>query len=510
MTARPTVERQRRAQNNSVNFGEQFSRPAGAARSKRILHSPAGTLIVTVLIGMALWAVVRSQTVRVAVTVPVPVDLEKLDPQLREYIVAKVKWVRAAPADAQRQATLGMVYAANGLWSEARAAFQTVSRLLPNEPHAQLYLAVAAQELNDFADALKRFREVAGRFPKFAPGFARLGDALLKLGAVDEAGKAFQKLTELAPNEWRGYAGLGEVAVRKNQFAEAARQLEHALRIDPSVKTVHHQLGLAYRGLGRSEDAQLQLALGVNGINYPMPDDWSRSAGEHMKLLPDLFEAADDYVQAGQPQKAVALLEEVLRFHPDDLGVMIKLAIAHNRAGTPAQARALLQKVIERDHRNLGACVALAFSCAELRLFDEALAHAQRAAEIAPNTPQPLMAKANALLAMEKDEEALAALDAAANADPKNAEIQIELGDICWRNLARTNEALRHYEQAAQLSPASEAVQIRLADLYLELARPKEAATALNTLHKLAPNDPDLVSFDERFKRLTNESAAKP
>ncbi|MBI3417525.1 MAG: tetratricopeptide repeat protein [Verrucomicrobia bacterium] len=493
-----------------MNFGEQFSRPVGATRPQRLLSSPVGALIVAVLMGVAVWAVVRSQPMHVAPSVPVPADLEKLDPQLREYIAAKLKWVREAPADPKRQATLGMVYAANGLWAAARAAFQNVSQLLPAEPHAQLYLAVAAQELNDLPEALNRFRDVAGRFPQFAPGFARLGDALLKAGAVDEAEKAFRHLTELAPNEWRGYAGLGEVAVRRNQFAEAARQLEHALQLAPSEKAAHHLLGLAYRSLGRLGDAQRELALGLDGVHYPMPDDWSRSAAQHMKLLPDLFEAADDYIQAGEPQKAVTMLEEVYHFHPNDLGVMTKLAIALNRGGEPAKGRALLLKVVAQDQRNLAAYVALAFSCTELKLLDEALAHAQRAAELAPNTPQPFVAKANALLALEKDEEALAALESASTADPKNSEVHREIGDICWRNLNRTNDALRHYEQAASLAPASAAIQVRLVDLYLELARAKEAATALNTLHKLVPNEPKLARFDERLKTLTNQSVAKP
>ena len=229
-----------------------------------------------------------------------------------------------------------------------------------------------------------------------------------------------------------------------------------------------------------------------------------------MKLLSDIFEAAEDYLQAGQPQPAVALLEDAYAHHSKDLGVMNKLAIAYNRAGEPAKGRALLQKVIDQDSRNLAAYVALAFSCSQLGLFSEALAHAERAAELAPNAPQPLVAKANALLGMEKDEEALAALEAASKADPKNAEIHSEIGDVCWRNLSRTNDALRHYEAAASLAPASAAVLVRLADIYLELARAKDAASALNTLHKLVPNEPDLVSFDARLKQLTNESSAPP
>src|SRR5437867_9733833 len=47
--------------------------------------------------------------------VPVPRDLEKLEPQLRAYLKDQIEWTRKAPRNMHRQATLGMVYAANAL-----------------------------------------------------------------------------------------------------------------------------------------------------------------------------------------------------------------------------------------------------------------------------------------------------------------------------------------------------------------------------------------------------------
>jgi len=60
--------------------------------------------------------------------VPVPNDLAKLEAQVRAYLSKEIDWVRAAPNDPNRQATLGIVYAANALWPEARNAFQNVGR----------------------------------------------------------------------------------------------------------------------------------------------------------------------------------------------------------------------------------------------------------------------------------------------------------------------------------------------------------------------------------------------
>src|SRR6185503_13444839 len=90
-------------------------------RSKAQFYS---MIAVTVLI---ILGVAVTQNVGVwrkpAVDVPVPADLEKLDPQLRDYLRLQLKWVQKKPVDPTRQATLGIVYAANLLWSEARRCF---------------------------------------------------------------------------------------------------------------------------------------------------------------------------------------------------------------------------------------------------------------------------------------------------------------------------------------------------------------------------------------------------
>src|SRR5438552_5296561 len=187
---------------------------------------------------------------------PAPVNLDKLDPQLREYVVQKLEWVRQRPRRADRHATLGLVYAVNGLWQEARVAFENAARLDPKNPLPHMYVGVAAQELGELNQAVEIFRELISKFPSFPQGYYRLGAVLPRTGALDEAETAFRRLIELAPDEWRGFAGLGEVELRKGRHAEAAQHLERAVQLDFNAKTAHHLLGQAYRSLGRPGDAE--------------------------------------------------------------------------------------------------------------------------------------------------------------------------------------------------------------------------------------------------------------
>jgi len=436
--------------------------------------------------------------------VPAPSQLDKLEPQLRDYLAEKIKWTREEPRDFHRQATLGMVYAANSLWREAQRAFRNAAKLNPREPLAALYVAISTQEMGEYEEALGEFRQLTLRFPDFPQGFYRLGEAALRGGLLDEAEPAFQRLMALAPREWRGYAGLGDVNLRKGNFPDATALLEKAVELDPEAKVAHHLLGQAYRGLGRIEDARLHLALGVSQTRNFMEDDWSQTVSQHAKLVQDQMEIASEYSAAGQSAKAEEILSQALPYQPENLTLINALAIVYNRSGRPDKARAVLLNVLQKDARYLPALVTLSHSCADLGLNDDALNYANRAIELGPSVVQTYLAKANALLAAGRDSEALEALEAANRCDPQNAEIQVELGDVCLLNLRRTKDALAHYETALKLNPVLVPVYVRLADLHMHLGRSKDAQTDLETLRKISPRMPDLVALEARLRKLAN------
>jgi tetratricopeptide (TPR) repeat protein len=454
------------------------------------------------VIGAGLLALIVFQWTAAAPEPPVPQELGRLDPQLRAHISEIVNWVRSEPRRWDRHATLGVAYAANSLWPEARLSFSNVIYLNPKEPLAHLYLGISTQELGEPDQALQEFQAVTRRFPEFAQGYYRLAEALLKSGNMESAEKAFHRLVELAPQEWRGYAGVGEARLRKGEFAEAFRWLEKAVRLDWSAAEAHHLLGMALREAGRFQEAEIELGLGLNAVSYPMPDAWSDRAHEHMKRLQDQLVMADEAAQLGEPQQAVKILTEALTFHPTNAMVLNNLAIACNRSGQPQKARSLLLTLLKSDARYLPAYITFSFTSQLLGSNEDALAYAERAIELSPNTAQARVAKANALLAMERDAEAVAALETAFGCDPKNAEIQIELGDVKWRNLNRPAEAFDHYKRAAQLNRVLLKAHLRMAELALDRADTNEAAAAVTMIRRLAPAEPSLAALESSLQKL--------
>ncbi|MBI4660390.1 MAG: tetratricopeptide repeat protein [Verrucomicrobia bacterium] len=474
-------------------------------------HGPVprrSLLVVTALcllaVAIASFVIVRT-ILQPSPPIPVPANLVKLEPQLRAYIVEKVDWVRKSPRDMKRHATLGIVYAANSLWQEARMAFTNAARLNPQEPLAPMYVGVATLELGEIEAALKIFRHLAVQFPSFAPGFYRLGEALLRTGDPRGAEDSFRRLIHLAPNEWRGYAGLGDARLRQNDPAEASEWLRKALQLDPSSKIAHHLLGRACRELGRNDEAELELLLGQRAEVFPIPDAWSETASEHMKLIQDQLEVANQSSQAGNPGKAVEILLRALSYNPTNVTLLNNLAIAFNRSGQPQKAYPLLSKVLESHSRYLPACITMSFTSQMLGRNDEALAYADRAIALDANTAQAHLAKANALLAAERDAEAIAALQDAHRCDPQNAEILVELGDVYWRNLKQPGQAREHYRQAVQLNRAFVGAHARLAELAIERGDSVEAGAAIDMLRKLAPTEPGLSVLERRLNKLAKQ-----
>src|SRR5262249_38579380 len=150
-----------------------------------------------------------------------------------------------------------------------------------------------------------------------------------------------------------------------------------------------------------------------------------------------------------------------------DIALLNNLAIALNRAGRAKEARAVVRRALKLNDHYLAAYVTLSYACKSLGQFEEALAAADRALALAPATSQAYIAKAIVFLAMDRNQDALAMLELALRSDPKNAEIQMKIGDICWRNLNDPAQAVSRYQAATNLNPTLAPVYVRLGDFYL-------------------------------------------
>ncbi len=450
------------------------------------LHGLLTALGVLAAVALAVYLALRPPLL----PVPAPSHPESLDPQLRDHLQQLAALVADSPRDPARRATLALAFAANGLWAEARHAFLDVVRIAPDEPLARLHAAVALQEKPDDPGALSEFESLARDFPAFPQGWYRFGEASLRLGNLTNANTAFSRLSSLAPSEWRGPAGVGEVLLRSGQPSNAIPLLQKAIDLDRSARPAWFLLGQALRAVGQTNEARIALAMGAATTRHPMPDPWSERAPEHMKLLPDQLAQADELGRLGRPDLSIQLLRGALKFHPDNLGLLNQLAVAFNRAGQPQQALPVLEPALQKNPGNVALRITRSHALVLVGRPSEGLADATEAAAASPRTSQAHLAVANACLALERDQDAANALRRAIEADPANPEIHVELASILWRNLDDPPAAAAALSIAIQINPALPAAHLQLGLLQHHLGDLPAARASLANLQLVAPSSP--------------------
>lgn len=110
-------------------------------------------------------------------------------------------------------------------------------------------------------EAIAQLEQELAINPGSAITYYKLADAYSRVQRFDDAERLLQRSIWLDANSTGPYILLGKVLSRKGEPALAARALQRAIAMDAKNSIAHHLLGLAYRDLGREDDAKQELKL---------------------------------------------------------------------------------------------------------------------------------------------------------------------------------------------------------------------------------------------------------
>ena len=180
-----------------------------------------------------------------------------------EALKAVERAVALAPDHFDAQLALGRARFDAGDDAGAALAFRAAIALNPADARAPFFLATALEGEGDTEGALAAYRELAGKQPGVAEGHLGLGVLLVKRGGAEaEAGLAeLKRALEINPNLYEAQVTLGRVLVARGRAAESVEHLRRAAELAPGVPEPHYQLSLAYRRLGRKEEAAAESAI---------------------------------------------------------------------------------------------------------------------------------------------------------------------------------------------------------------------------------------------------------
>lgn len=205
--------------------------------------------------------------------------------------------------------------------------------------------------------------------------FYNLGIAAFEQRNYAEAVRNFQRSIELNPGIARTHKELGTTYLFMNNNQAAADCFERALSLDPRLIDAHNGLGVAYMNLGKFRQAEQHFNAILNEPDYGTPfipyfnlgnlyfqqQDYRQALLYYMEALKEEAKITPDYrlaihrqlgyvhYQLGDYRQAYTAFEKVLVLNPRDLEASYQGGMSAMKMGNSDDARLMFQKVLTID-----------------------------------------------------------------------------------------------------------------------------------------------------------------
>ena len=222
---------------------------------------------------------------------------------------------------------------ASGRGAAAETMYREILAAAPAHADSVHMLGVLALQARQPMAALAHFDEAIALRPRVALYYVNRGNALHRLGRMDEAEAACNDALRVERNCAEAYQVLGHIKSDRGEAAAAVTAYQKAARIKPGLHDIHNSLGIALRHAGRLEEAERAM----------------REALRREPREPGLIANLSGVLkELGRVAEAESCLRDALRIKPDDpvlqynLGLLLLLTgnFAEGWAGYDARARA--------------------------------------------------------------------------------------------------------------------------------------------------------------------------
>lgn len=163
--------------------------------------------------------------------------------------------LKIAPNHAGTIANLGSVLRELGRAQNAVALLERGHLLYPSASNISFNLGNAKFAVNDVDGALNAYMDLVRLDPRHAMGWYSVGVCLQKNRDHANAGEAYRKSLELAPDYYDTYLNLASVLSDLGRTQEAIAILQKATNLQPHKGAAWNNLGLALQEVGKFEES---------------------------------------------------------------------------------------------------------------------------------------------------------------------------------------------------------------------------------------------------------------
>src|SRR5256885_11792426 len=352
----------------------------------------------------------------------------------------------------------GMAFEENGEMDRALDAYRKVLNVDPGQAQLAARVAGLLIQQDDFPQAIDVLKDAIKANPNNAEPYQQLAFIYLKyLKKTDQAIDYANRAIALNPGDAEGYQRVVEIEVAARQEKKALEVLDRAARVRSNDPAFWMRLGKLYMAILFKSDSQ------------PKPDELKKTneifkkAADHAGDDPAVLkEIADYYAASEQLKEAIPLYLRVLELQPDDANAREKLATGFILTNQREKAVEMLEQIIKEHPEKYQPYDLLAQvlddearSLQRANRLDEAKAKFAKVAAnyeqsllINPNHPSTYLHLAELLLGPLKDaDRAVKLLTEARHRFPGAPEIVYYLA-IAQREAKQSQQAVATFEEA--------------------------------------------------------------
>jgi len=242
------------------------------------------------------------------------------------------------------------------------------------------FIAKALDEKGETRKALAQYEKAVAAYPDYAELHHDYGQALLRAGSEKDGMKQMELAGEIAPDSafirknlgqlYRKLADKYESMERNKESSKeyirmAISEYEHAERIDPFDVSIIYDLAFLYEQAGEHARFIKELNRYVERAgNRKEEREWVKRAREYLEkdsgtgsaeigIEQDVLGLAQMYIKAGNYEKAVEKLRELVTREPGSDSAYAILGNAYKKLGRTEECEEVYKKAIDLNPDNL-------------------------------------------------------------------------------------------------------------------------------------------------------------
>jgi tetratricopeptide (TPR) repeat protein len=207
---------------------------------------------------------------------------------------ARLSLIVVAPNSARTHQMMAHELARQGDTDGAIGNYREALRIDPRVPGLHFELAEMLKNSSAAGgreEAVKEYQAALAANPNDQKAECRLGDLAALRGDPNAAAEHYERALKLQPEDPEAIIGVAKSLMALNEGDKALPLLERAVKLDSMNPVAHFRLSTLYRKMGRSDDADRELA---EYQKYKAMKEKLRDTYRRMRLQPDKKVQEDD------------------------------------------------------------------------------------------------------------------------------------------------------------------------------------------------------------------------